>query len=67
VVEPSGSVQASTGILREAICEGRFEFVGERTFYARYGDVFVFLCAIILFGSVIFAVLRSEGIRKRLA
>jgi apolipoprotein N-acyltransferase len=67
VVEPSGSVQASTGILREAICEGRFDFVGERTFYARYGDVFVFLCAIILFGSVTFAVLRIKGIRKRLA
>jgi apolipoprotein N-acyltransferase len=67
VVEPSGRIQASTGIMREAICEGRFEFIGETTFYTRYGDVFVLLCAIILAGSVIVAVLDNEGMRKRLA
>jgi apolipoprotein N-acyltransferase len=51
VIEPSGRIQSSTGLLQEAICEGRFAFLAEKTFYARYGDVFIFLCAIISCGA----------------
>jgi apolipoprotein N-acyltransferase len=52
-IEPTGRLQTSTGILQQAVCEGRFAFVPQQTFYTRYGDVFVFLCAIIAFGFVI--------------
>lgn len=61
-VEPTGRIQSSTGILREAICKGRFAFIGDETLYTRYGDVFVFLCAIISCGSMIWA---SLGIARR--
>jgi apolipoprotein N-acyltransferase len=60
-VEPTGRIQTSTGILQEAICEGRFEFLAPKTPYTRYGDVFVFLCAIISCGSVILAGLHRAG------
>jgi apolipoprotein N-acyltransferase len=54
-IEPTGRIQTSTGILREAVCEGRFAFIGHLTFYARYGDVFVFVCAIIACGFFVLA------------
>jgi apolipoprotein N-acyltransferase len=53
VIEPSGKIQSSTGLMQEAIGQGHFDFLTEKTFYTRYGDVFIFLCAIILFGTVI--------------
>jgi apolipoprotein N-acyltransferase len=62
VIEPTGRIQTSTGILRRAVCEGRFAFVAQQTFYTRYGDVFVFLCAIIVLS---FTVLVLKGKRKK--
>ena len=53
VIEPTGRIQTSTGILRKTVCEGRFAFETQQTFYTRYGDVFVFLCAIIVCSSSI--------------
>jgi apolipoprotein N-acyltransferase len=49
IIEPTGRIQSSTGLMKEAVCRGKFDFINEITFYTRYGDVFVFLCAIILF------------------
>ncbi len=54
IIEPTGRIQTSTGILMQAVCEGRFAFVSQQTFYTRYGNVFVFLCVIIAFGFFIF-------------
>jgi apolipoprotein N-acyltransferase len=47
VVEPTGRIQASTTLLREAVCLGNFAFLDTETFYSRHGDVFAALCAII--------------------
>ncbi len=58
-IEPTGRIQTSAGLLQKAICVGRFEFLNETTPYTRYGDVFVFLCAIILCGLLIFVELRE--------
>jgi apolipoprotein N-acyltransferase len=54
VVSPSGRVKTATGILSQAVCEGHFGFVTQQTFYTRYGDLFIFLCAIIVFGCTVF-------------
>jgi apolipoprotein N-acyltransferase len=67
IIEPSGSIRASTPILREAVCEGGFDFIATSTFYARYGDAFVFLCAIISIAAVITAALRKSRLHRRLA
>jgi apolipoprotein N-acyltransferase len=67
VIEPSGKIQASTGILREAICEGGFDFIATPTFYSRYGDAFVFLCAIISIAAACGAALCKSRLRRRTA
>lgn len=64
VIAPSGRITSATGILQEAICEGSFAFQTHRSVYTRYGDVFVFLCAIISCGFVAFAVVKRH-IRPR--
>jgi apolipoprotein N-acyltransferase len=53
VVEPTGRIQASTSLLREAVCLGRFAFLGTATFYSRHGEVFGVLCVIITLGTVV--------------
>jgi apolipoprotein N-acyltransferase len=47
VIEPSGKIQSSAGLLQEAVCEGSFAFLEKQTIYTRYGNILVFLCAII--------------------
>jgi len=64
IVAPTGRLQVETPLFQEAVCEGRFEFIVEKTLYTRYGDVFVFLCAIISLGSMILA--HCVAVRKRL-
>ena len=65
IVEPSGKIQMSTGLFREAVGTGRFAFVEEMTLYTRYGDVFVFLCAIISCALWAFAEFHRALIRDR--
>ncbi len=60
IVEPTGRVQISTEILQEAVCEGRFAFLEHKTFYTRYGDVFIFACAIIVVGFFIVAFMADS-------
>lgn len=60
VVEPSGRITSSTGILQEAVCQGSFDFQTYRTLYTRYGDFFVFLCAIISCGLSVFAMRKCS-------
>jgi apolipoprotein N-acyltransferase len=62
VITPAGRIQTATGVLSQAVCEGSFAFVAEQTFYTRYGDVFVFLCAIIVCSFLIPAI---AGRRKK--
>ena len=47
IVGPTGEIQTRTELLREGICEGRFAFIDEQTWYSRHGDVFALLCVII--------------------
>jgi apolipoprotein N-acyltransferase len=47
IVDPAGRIVASTPLLSEAVCTGRFAFIEAQTFYSRHGDVFAGLCAII--------------------
>jgi apolipoprotein N-acyltransferase len=67
VIEPTGRIQSSTGVLREAVCKGNFDFIAQTTLYTRYGDVFVFLCVIISGASVMVAVLRRSRTNQRTA
>jgi len=65
LIEPTGRIQASSGLFEETVCRGKFSFLEEKTFYTRYGDVLVFLCAIISIGFLIFIEFRRNLIRMR--
>jgi apolipoprotein N-acyltransferase len=67
IIEPSGRFRDATPILREAICEGGFDFIATSTFYTRYGNAFVFLCAIISIAAGLIAALRKSRLHRRLA
>ena len=60
-IEPSGAIQSSTPILRPAVCEGRFAFISRQSLFTRYGNVFVFLCAIIPVGFLIIGPKHTTG------
>jgi apolipoprotein N-acyltransferase len=64
VIEPCGRIQPTTGLMQKAIGQGRFSFITEKSFYSRNGDVFVFLCAIILAGFAFMAEIRNTTILK---
>ena len=65
IIEPGGRIQASTGLLQEAVGTGHFAFIEEMTLYTRYGDVFVFLCAIISCAVWVFGEFHRAVIRNR--
>ena len=65
LIEPSGRIQTSSGLFQEVTCEGRFAFLSEKTFYTRYGNVLVFLCAIILIAALVFVEWGKAGICRR--
>ena len=65
IIEPSGRIQASTGLLEEAVGMGHFTFIEGMTLYTRYGDVLVFLCAIILCAVWFFGEFHRAVIRNR--
>jgi apolipoprotein N-acyltransferase len=63
VIDPAGRIASSTNFMEEAICLGRFGFIEEKTFYSRYGNVFVWLCVIISAAAGIWT-MRGRNVRK---
>ncbi len=61
VIEPSGRIQAQTGLLREDIGSGTFAFLVEKTIFVRVGSHFPILCVIITF----LALLWTSAVRGR--
>ncbi len=60
VIDPLGRLQNPTQILTQAICGGKFSFLSETTFYARHGDWFATLCAIITVALMVLAVFAVQ-------
>jgi apolipoprotein N-acyltransferase len=60
IVDPTGAIRASTPLLQKAICEGRFTFLEVQTIYARCGDTFAILCAIIVAGLSVYCCLLAK-------
>lgn len=60
VIAPSGRITSSTGLFREAVCEGRFDFVSYQSLFTRYGEVLVFLCVMISAGALLLACFRKR-------
>mgnify|MGYP001594260112 CR=1 FL=1 len=48
IIDPTGEILSRTGIFKRTFLKGEVKIIDERTFYAAYGDLFVYLCGISL-------------------
>ena len=60
IVDPTGKILSSTGIFERTILKGNVKMIDEKTFYAAYGDLFVYLCATALMVLVILSMQRRK-------
>jgi apolipoprotein N-acyltransferase len=48
VIDPTGVILSRTGLFERTVLKGEVKFIDEKTFYAAYGDLFVYLCGLLL-------------------
>ncbi|MFH1025386.1 MAG: nitrilase-related carbon-nitrogen hydrolase, partial [Nitrospirota bacterium] len=48
IIDPKGEILSQTRIFERVALKGDVKIIDEKTYYAAYGDVFVYLCAIAL-------------------
>jgi apolipoprotein N-acyltransferase len=48
VIDPTGAILSRTGVFERTVLKGEVKFIDEKTFYAAYGDLFVYLCGLLL-------------------
>jgi apolipoprotein N-acyltransferase len=59
VIDPTGVILSRTDLFERTVLKGYVKFIDEKTFYAAYGDIFVYLCGLLL--------ILTDIIRKRRA
>jgi apolipoprotein N-acyltransferase len=60
IIDPTGKILSCTGIFERRVLQGNVKMIDEKTFYAAYGDVFVYLCATALVVLVILSMQRRK-------
>jgi apolipoprotein N-acyltransferase len=48
IIDPDGAINSQTAIFTRAVLKGKVKYIDKKTFYAAYGDVFVYICFIML-------------------
>jgi apolipoprotein N-acyltransferase len=65
IISPTGKILSRTGIFERTVLKGDVKMIDEKTFYAAYGDLFVYLCATALVVLFIFSMQRrKEHVRR---
>ena len=49
IIDPTGEIISRTGLFERTVLQGDVKIIDEKTFYAAYGDLFVYVCIIALF------------------
>jgi apolipoprotein N-acyltransferase len=60
IIAPTGLIISRTQIFERSILKGSVKIIDAKTFYAAYGDAFVYLCGIVLFIIYIFTMQRRR-------
>ena len=63
IIGPTGEIISRTGLFERTSLNGKVQFLGEKTFYSKYGDVFACLCFIFL--AIIFLRVEITGTRRK--
>ncbi len=48
IIDPTGSMISRTTLFERNVLQGSVKFIDKKTFYAAYGDIFVYICLITL-------------------
>jgi apolipoprotein N-acyltransferase len=48
IIDPTGKIISRTNLFERTVLKGEVKYIDEKTFYAAYGDAFVYLCGIVL-------------------
>jgi apolipoprotein N-acyltransferase len=48
IIDPTGKILSQTNLFERTVLRGEVKYIDEKTFYAAYGDMFVYLCGITL-------------------
>lgn len=48
IIDPTGKIISQTGLFERTVLKGEVKYIDEKTVYAAYGDLFVYLCGIVL-------------------
>jgi apolipoprotein N-acyltransferase len=60
IIDPKGEILSRTEIFERTTLTGDVKIIDEKTCYAAYGDVFVYLCAIALLIMTVLSMKRRE-------
>jgi len=58
IIDPTGKILSHTNIFERTVLNGNVKIVDEMTFYAAYGDVFIYLCATAFVVTIILSIRR---------
>ncbi len=64
IIDPYGRVVTRLPRHESAVLTGRFDFVAGKTFYTRHGDVFAWMCVLIVIGFGVFAAVSKKRLVK---
>jgi len=59
IIDPSGKVMKQTGLFERTVVRGSVKFLDRKTIYALYGDIFIYICLILL-GVIFFSSIKGE-------
>lgn len=48
IIDPAGKILSRTGLFERTVLKGEVRYNDEKSFYAAYGDIFVYLCGLLL-------------------
>ncbi|MCE5283664.1 MAG: apolipoprotein N-acyltransferase [Deltaproteobacteria bacterium] len=61
VINPLGEILSQTGIFERTVLAGQIKSIDEKSYYAAYGDVFVYFCVVLLLAAYIFTGKRRSN------
>jgi apolipoprotein N-acyltransferase len=59
IISPTGQIIKKTGLFERSVLRGSVKFLDRKTIYALYGDIFVYICLVLL-GVIIFSSIKGE-------
>ena len=48
IIDPTGKILSQTDLFERTVLKGEVKYIDVKTFYAAYGDLFVYLCGIVM-------------------